>query len=142
MRLRTAPVPFEKCTGHRIGLALRTLGNISLFDVLLLVFKTAGYLRLPARIEPMKPCDDLNVDLLRYLDSNLSDQEFKYRLYSRICGYVSYGKSRCVEKSKERTFPLRLEIPESTGFRTFPTAPAAVRLGPAKNKIADLERFD
>jgi len=45
-------VPFEKCTGQRIGPALRTLGNISLFDVLLLVFKTAGYLRLPARIKP------------------------------------------------------------------------------------------
>ena len=42
MRLRTMPVPFDKCTGQRIGLALRTLGNISLFDVLFLVFKTAG----------------------------------------------------------------------------------------------------
>jgi anti-sigma factor RsiW len=49
-----------------------------LFDVLLLVFKTAGYLRLPARIEPMKPCDDRNVDLLRYLDNDLSEQKFKY----------------------------------------------------------------
>jgi hypothetical protein len=45
------PVPFDKSTGQRIGLALRTLGNISLFDVLFLVFKTAGYLRLMARIE-------------------------------------------------------------------------------------------
>jgi hypothetical protein len=45
------PVPFEKCTAQRIGLALRTLGNISLFDVLFLVFKTAGCLGLPARIE-------------------------------------------------------------------------------------------
>jgi hypothetical protein len=35
MRLRTMPVPFEKCTGQRIGLALRTLRNISLVDVLL-----------------------------------------------------------------------------------------------------------
>jgi hypothetical protein len=52
MRLRTTPVPFEQCTGQGIGLALRTLGNISLFDVLLLVFKTAGCLRLPARIKP------------------------------------------------------------------------------------------
>ena len=26
----------------------------------------------------MKPCDDLNVDLLRYLDNDLSEQEFKY----------------------------------------------------------------
>jgi hypothetical protein len=45
------PAPFEQCTGQWIGLALRTLGNISLFDVLFLVFKTAGYLRLMARIE-------------------------------------------------------------------------------------------
>jgi hypothetical protein len=51
MPLRTMPVPFEKCTSQRIGLALRTLRNISLFDVLFLVFKTAGYLRLLARIE-------------------------------------------------------------------------------------------
>jgi hypothetical protein len=39
MRLRTMAVPFEKCTGQRIGLALRPLRNISLSDVLLLVFK-------------------------------------------------------------------------------------------------------
>ena len=51
MRLQTMPVPFEKCTGQRIGLALRTLGNISLFDVLLLVFKTAACLRLLTRIK-------------------------------------------------------------------------------------------
>ena len=51
MRLRTTPVPFEERIGQRIGLALRTLRNISLFDVLFLVFKTAGYLRLLARIE-------------------------------------------------------------------------------------------
>ena len=42
MPLRTMPVPFEECTGQRIGLALRTLRNTSSFDVLLLVFKTAG----------------------------------------------------------------------------------------------------
>jgi hypothetical protein len=39
---------------------------------------------------------------------------------------VSYGKSRVVEKSKEQTFPPRLEIPQkAAGFRAFPTAPAA-----------------
>jgi hypothetical protein len=44
-------------------------------------------------------------------------------------------KAAGVEKSKERTFPLRLEIPEGTGFRTFPTAPAAVRwTSKTKNK--------
>jgi multidrug efflux system membrane fusion protein len=39
------PVPFEKCTGQRIGLALRTLENISLFDVLFLVFKNNTFRR-------------------------------------------------------------------------------------------------
>jgi hypothetical protein len=52
MRLRTMAVHFETCTGQRIGLALRTLGNISLFDVLFLLFKTAGYLRQLPRIKP------------------------------------------------------------------------------------------
>jgi len=34
----------------------------------------------------MKSCDDLNVDLLRYLDNDLSDQEFKYlRAHLDIC---------------------------------------------------------
>lgn len=41
MYLRTTGVPFEKCEGQRLGLALLMLGNISLFDVLLLVFRTA-----------------------------------------------------------------------------------------------------
>jgi multidrug efflux system membrane fusion protein len=39
------PVPFDKCTGQRIGLALRTLENISLFDVLFLVFKNNTFRR-------------------------------------------------------------------------------------------------
>ncbi len=52
MPLRTMPVPFDKCTDQRIGLALRALRNISSFNVLFLVFKTAGYLRLLARIKP------------------------------------------------------------------------------------------
>ena len=51
MRRRTMPVPFDKCTGQRIGLALRTLRKLFPFDVLFLVFETAGYLRLMARIE-------------------------------------------------------------------------------------------
>jgi hypothetical protein len=42
-----------------------------------------------------------------------------FRLYSTICGYVSYGKSRFAEKSKERTFPLRLEIPQKHGISHF-----------------------
>jgi hypothetical protein len=32
---------------------------------------------------------------------------------------VSYGKSRCVEKSKERTFPLRLKIPQKRVISHF-----------------------
>jgi hypothetical protein len=32
---------------------------------------------------------------------------------------VSNGKSRSVEKSKERTFPLRLEIPQKRGISHF-----------------------
>ena len=64
------------------------LGNISLLDVLFLVLKTAGCLRLPARIEPMKLCDDLNVDLLRYLDNDLSERELKYlRAHLDTCVY-------------------------------------------------------
>src|ERR1700733_16120329 len=36
----------------------------------------------------MKPCDDLNVDLLRYLDNDLSEQEFKYlRAHLDTCVY-------------------------------------------------------
>jgi hypothetical protein len=42
MRLRTMPVLFGKCTGQRIGLALRMLWNISMFRVLQLVFENAG----------------------------------------------------------------------------------------------------
>src|ERR1700730_5056748 len=109
MRLRTAPCPFEKCTGHRIGLALRTLGNISLFDVLLLVFKTAGHLRLPARIEPMKPCGARNVDLLRYLDQGLSEQEFKYlRAHLDTCVYCQgqLERERALSRFLRESRPL------------------------------------
>ena len=67
---------------------MRTLRNISLFDVLFLVFRIAGCLRLPARTEFMKPCDDFNVDLLRYLDNDLSEQDFKYlRAHLDTCVY-------------------------------------------------------
>ena len=45
MYLRTTGVPLEKCRCQRLGLALLMLGNISLFDVLLLVFRTAGVLK-------------------------------------------------------------------------------------------------
>jgi len=60
---------------------------------------------------------------------------------------MSYGKSRSVEKSKERTFPLRLEIPQKgRDFTLFPQLLRRRLAGQAKqkpkNKIADLERFD
>ena len=42
MRLRTMPVPLANAQVQRIGLALLTLRNISLFDVLFLVFRIAG----------------------------------------------------------------------------------------------------
>jgi len=56
---------------------------------------------------------------------------------------VSYGKSRYVEKSKERTFPLRLEIPQKRRDSALFPQLRRRRLGwQAKTKIADLERFD
>ena len=39
------PVPLRECRCQRLGLALLMLGNIPLFDVLLLVFRTAGVLK-------------------------------------------------------------------------------------------------
>jgi hypothetical protein len=48
-----------------------------------------------------------------------------------------------VEESKERTFPLRLEIPQKRVISHFPHSSGDGGLvGPEKNKIADLERFD
>ena len=85
------------------------LGNISLFDVLLLVFKTARYLRLQARIDPMKPCDDLNVDWLRYLDNDLSEQEFKYlRAHLDACVYCQdrLEWERALSRSLQESRPL------------------------------------
>jgi hypothetical protein len=48
-----------------------------------------------------------------------------------------------MEKSKERTFPLRLEIPqEQRDFALFPQLRRRFGWVQPKNKIADLERFD
>ena len=49
----------------------------------------------------MKPCDDLNVDLLRYLDNDLSEQEFKYlRAHLDTCVH-------CPDRlERERAVPL------------------------------------
>jgi hypothetical protein len=102
-------VPFDKCRGQRIGLALRTLRNISLLDVLFLVLKTAGCLRLPARIEPMKLCDDLNIDLLRYLDNDLSEQEFRYlRAHLDACVYCQdrLQRERALSRFLHESRPL------------------------------------
>jgi hypothetical protein len=48
---------------------------------------------------------------------------------------VSYGKSRCVEKSKERTFPLRLEILQERRISHFSHSSGDGGLvGPEKTK--------
>src|SRR5580704_11475089 len=109
MRPRTTPVPLAKWQVQRIGLALRTLRNISLLDVLFLVFKAAGCLRLPARIEPMKLCDDLNVDLLRYLENDLSEQEFRYlRAHLDTCVYCQdrLQRERALSRFLHESRPL------------------------------------
>ena len=77
--------------------------NISTFRVLQLVFER------PARIEPMKPCDDLNVDLLRYLDNDLSEQEFKYlRAHLDACVYCQgrLERERALSRSLQESRPL------------------------------------
>ena len=60
-------------------------------------------------------------------------------LYSSICGKKGRGKSRCVEKSKGGTFPLRLEIPQKRRISTFPTAPAINFLISPPRRIAELQ---
>jgi hypothetical protein len=48
---------------------------------------------------------------------------------------VSNGKSRSVEKSKERTFPLRLEIPQKRGISHFSHSSGdGDSVGPEKTK--------
>ena len=43
----------------------------------------------------MKPCDDLNVDLLRHLDNDLSEQESKYlRAHLDTCVYCKDSLER------------------------------------------------
>jgi mycothiol system anti-sigma-R factor len=59
-----------------------TLGNISLFRVLHLV------LEINTKPDCMNLCDDLHVDLLRYLDNDLGEQELKYfRAHLDTCTY-------------------------------------------------------
>ena len=57
----------------------------------------------------MKPCDDLNIDLLRYLDSDLSEQEFKYlRAHLDSCVYCQdrLERERALSRSLHESRPL------------------------------------
>jgi anti-sigma factor RsiW len=66
----------------------------------------------------MKPCDDLNVDLLRYLDNDLSEQEFKYlRAHLDTCVYC--------QDQLERERALSRFLHES---RPLYSAPAELRI--------------
>jgi len=62
----------------------------------------------------MNPCDDLNVDLLRYLDNDLSEQEFKYlRAHLDACVY-------CLDRL-ERERALSRFLHESRPLYSAPT---------------------
>jgi anti-sigma factor RsiW len=57
----------------------------------------------------MKPCDDLNVDLLRYLDNDLSEQEFKYfHAHLDTCVYCQdrLGRERALSRFLRESRPL------------------------------------
>jgi mycothiol system anti-sigma-R factor len=57
----------------------------------------------------MKPCDDLNVDLLRYLDNELSEQEFKYlRAHLDTCAYCQdrLERERALSRFLHESRPL------------------------------------
>ena len=57
----------------------------------------------------MKPCEDLNVDLLRYLDNDLSEQEFKYlRAHLDACVYCQgrLERERALSRSLQESRPL------------------------------------
>jgi anti-sigma factor RsiW len=57
----------------------------------------------------MNPCDDLNVDLLRYLDDDLSEQEFKYlRAHLDTCVYCQdrLERERALSRFLNESRPL------------------------------------
>jgi anti-sigma factor RsiW len=57
----------------------------------------------------MKPCDDLNIDLLRYLDNDLSEQEFKYlRAHLDTCVYCQdrLERERALSRFLHESRPL------------------------------------
>jgi anti-sigma factor RsiW len=57
----------------------------------------------------MKPCDDLNVDLLRYLDNDLSEQGFKYlRAHLDTCVYCQdrLERERALSRFLHESRPL------------------------------------
>ena len=57
----------------------------------------------------MKPCDDLNVDLLRYLENDLSEQEFRYlRAHLDTCVYCQdrLQRERALSRFLNQSRPL------------------------------------
>jgi anti-sigma factor RsiW len=57
----------------------------------------------------MKPCDDLNVDLLRYLENDLSEQEFRYlRAHLDTCVYCQdrLQRERALSRFLHESRPL------------------------------------
>jgi hypothetical protein len=58
----------------------------------------------------MKPCDDLSVDLLRYLENDLSEQEVKYfRAHLNTCAFCQgrLEQERALSRSLQESRPLR-----------------------------------
>jgi len=63
----------------------------------------------------MKPCDDLNVDLLRYLENDLSEQEVKYlRAHLDTCVHCQdrLERERALSRFLHESRPLYLAPPE------------------------------
>jgi anti-sigma factor RsiW len=57
----------------------------------------------------MKPCDGLNVDLLHYLDNDLSEQEFKYlrdHLDTCVCCQDRLERERALSRFLDESRPL------------------------------------
>ena len=64
----------------------------------------------------MKPCDDLNVDLLRYLDNDLSEQEAKYlRAHLDTCVYCEdrLERERALSRFLHESRPPYAQRPQS-----------------------------
>ena len=107
----------------------------------------------------MKPCDDLNVDLLRHLDNDLSEQEFKYlRAHLDTCAYCQdrLERERALSRFLHESRPLysapaelrsqisaaieeyaaRVQSPSDSWWRAFPLILSWKMLVPAALAIA------